>query len=184
MDWDTCKIAKSAKIGDNVRLEPYCVIGEDCEIGEGSIIGSHAVLRPGTKIGKYTIFGTGSVSEGDNEIGDYVTIHAQCHITSLMTICDRVFIAPFFCQANTPFLQVGQGVRYGSKKSHKPRQARGVIGEGTVIGVGVQVVPGVHIGEYCRVDMGTLITRDVMPHSIVRGRPGEIIGTTMDDLIE
>jgi len=178
-------IHKSAKIHSSAKIEPGVVIYENCQVGAGSIIGAHAVLRPGTVIGRYTIFGTASVSEGNNYIGDYTTIHAQCHITAGMYIGNRVFIAPFFCQANTPYLIQGENVRYGSKPSCGHNRLEGYIEEGVVIGVGVIVSPGVRIGKYSKIDMRSYVTKNIPAYSHVRaGREivGQIIGMTDGEL--
>ncbi len=155
-------------IHPTVKIEPGAVIYDNVEIGENSIIGANAVLRPGTKIGKNTIFGTGSVSEGDNQIGDHCTIHAQCHITAGLTIEDRVFIAPFFCQANTPDLLQGPNVKYGRPQNYPHERLEGRIKEGTVIGCSVTVNPGITIGRYAKVDMCSYITKNVPDYAHIR----------------
>ncbi|MBL4654088.1 MAG: hypothetical protein JKY53_14685 [Flavobacteriales bacterium] len=175
------KIHQSTKIHSSARIEPGAVIYENCKIGRNSIIGANAVLRPGTVIGNSTIFGTCSVSEGDNYIGDNTTIHAQCHITAGMYIGNNVFIAPFFCQANTPNLLQGENVKYGSKPSLSHTRLEGFIEEGVVIGVGVIVNPGIRIGKFSKIDMNTYVTKDVPANSHVRSGKeivGRIIGTT------
>lgn len=173
-----------SKIHPSVIIEYGAVIYSHCEIGEGSVIGANAVLRPGTVIGENTIFGTGSVSEGDNYIGDNTTIHAQCHITAGMHIGNNVFIAPFFCQANTPKLEQGEDVRYGTKPTKPHKRLEGLIEDGVVIGVGVIVSPGIRIGKFSKIDMNTYISKDVPAYSHVRSGKeivGRIIGRT-DDL--
>ena len=45
-------ISESARIGENVKILPYCVIGDEVEIGDGSIIGPHAVIEKWTTLGK------------------------------------------------------------------------------------------------------------------------------------
>ena len=48
----TAVIDAKAKIFENVKVGPYCVIGPDVEIREGSNIHSHVNISGNTKIGK------------------------------------------------------------------------------------------------------------------------------------
>jgi UDP-N-acetylglucosamine acyltransferase len=86
-------IEKGAKIGDNVKIGPFCFIGENVEIGDGTFLKSHVVINGYTKIGKdnqiYQFASIGEVNQdlkyrgeptrteiGDrNMIRESVTIH-------------------------------------------------------------------------------------------------------------
>ncbi len=168
-------IHSNVKIGDNCKIEDGAKIYEECIIGNNCIIGANAVLRPKTKIGNYSIFGTLSCSEGDNSIGDYTTIHAQCHITKGLQIGNNVFIGPCFVSTNTRDITTGKhGVAPTNYKILK-----GVIEDDVRIGANVRMIPGVKIGAFSLIDQDTLITKDIPPHSHVRGgkdKVGRIIG--------
>lgn len=61
---ETAIIDPSAKIGRNVSIGPYTVVGADVEIGDDCIIGPHVVLNGPTRIGKENrIFQFSSVGE-------------------------------------------------------------------------------------------------------------------------
>ena len=45
-----------ARIGENVIIEPYSVIGGDVKIGDGTWIGSHVVIQGSSIIGKNNKF--------------------------------------------------------------------------------------------------------------------------------
>ncbi|MEJ2251016.1 MAG: DapH/DapD/GlmU-related protein [Candidatus Lokiarchaeota archaeon] len=142
----TQPIHPNTKFGDNVKLGYGVVIEEGCEIGDNTFIGHHTVLRPGTKIGKNCTIGHLTVFEGDSKIGDRVLIHAQCHITKFVEIEDDVFIAPFFCGANTKKIKHGRDFplkRYGYKIRRAAR-----------IGIGVLIFPGIEIGENSQIGVG------------------------------
>ena len=189
-----CVIKKSAKIGKNVMIGNNVSIFSDVEIGEGavvedgariysnckigsnSVIGPNSVLRPNTVIGKNTIFGSCSVSEGKNTIGNNSTIHAQCHITSDVKIGNNCFIAPFFIASNTPQISSGP---HGTKKKRRGKRLSTVIEDYVRIGVCVSITPGNKIGHHSEISQNCLITKDIPPHSIVRGgkdQVGKIIG--------
>lgn len=86
-------IEKGAKIGNNVKIGPFCFVGENVEIGDGTFLKSHVVINGHTKIGKdnqiYQFTSIGEVNQdlkyrgeptrteiGDrNMIRESVTIH-------------------------------------------------------------------------------------------------------------
>ncbi len=167
------RILPGARIGAGCRIGHGVVIYEGCTIGDNCIIGDAAVLRPGTSIGDDSVFGTHSVSEGKNKIGNRVTIHSQCHITQTVTIEDDVFIAPFFCGANTKRISHGREF---------PVVMEGyTIKRGTRIGIGVLVLPDVVVGEECLIGVGSLITKDIPDFSVAFGRPARVVRTVPEE---
>ncbi|KEQ28926.1 hypothetical protein N180_15365 [Pedobacter antarcticus 4BY] len=52
-----------------------------------------------------------------------------------------------------------------------------IINENVWIGAGVTLLPGVNIGEGAIIGAGSVVTKDVLPFSIVVGNPGKVIGT-------
>jgi len=155
----------SVKFGKNVTLGQGVVIEEGCEIGDNTFIGHYTVMRPGTKIGSDCVIGHLTVFEGDCVIGDRVLIHAQCHITKDVKIEDDVFIAPFFCGANTQ--RIKHGRNFGLKiNGYTIRRA-------VRIGIGVLVLPGIEIGENAQIGVGAVVTKDVPPREVWMGVPAK-----------
>jgi acetyltransferase-like isoleucine patch superfamily enzyme len=166
-------IMKGTRIGKNCQIGHNVVIYQDCWIGDNCLIGDGAILRPGTKIGNNSVFGTLSQSEGNNQIGNGVTIHSQCHIAQTAVIEDDVFIAPFFCGANTK--RISHGRSY-------PLIMEGYrIKRGSRIAIGVLVLPDVTIGEECLIGVGTVVTKDIPDYSIAYGVPARIVGSVPDE---
>ena len=58
------------------------------------------------------------------------------------------------------------------------------IGHHCVIGINAIVMPGLHIGNHSVVGAGSVVTKDVPPHTIVAGNPAKIIrqGIELNDL--
>jgi UDP-N-acetylglucosamine acyltransferase len=79
-------IHPNAKIGSNVKIDPFAVVYEDVTIGDGTHIMSHAVIMDGSIIGKNCLIFPGAVISGipqdlkfvgektTVEIGDNTTI--------------------------------------------------------------------------------------------------------------
>ena len=58
------QIHKTAEIGSNVRIGPWCSIGKNVKIGDDSILESHIVIRSNTKLGRNNrIFQFSSIGE-------------------------------------------------------------------------------------------------------------------------
>jgi UDP-3-O-[3-hydroxymyristoyl] glucosamine N-acyltransferase len=69
----------SARLGDDVTIDPFAVIGPSAKIGSGTLIGAHAVIGPGVRIGSNCAIGA-SCTVTHAHVGDRVTIHSGCFI--------------------------------------------------------------------------------------------------------
>jgi UDP-N-acetylglucosamine acyltransferase len=49
-------VAASAKVGANVHVDAYAVVGENVELGDGCVLHSHAVVQGPSKIGRNNVF--------------------------------------------------------------------------------------------------------------------------------
>ncbi len=90
----TAVISADAKIADDVKIGPFCVIGDHVEIDSGTVVNSHVVIEGRTKIGKNNKFFPFAVvgvvpqdlkfkgEEARLEIGDNNVIreHATIHL--------------------------------------------------------------------------------------------------------
>jgi acetyltransferase-like isoleucine patch superfamily enzyme len=54
------------------------------------------------------------------------------------------------------------------------------IGDYAFIGAGAIILPGVRLGRGCRIDAGTIVTKDVPDFAIARGVPAAIVGDVRD----
>lgn len=151
------------RFGADVWLGDGVVIEDGCSIGTGTILSHHCILRPRTTLGQNCVIGHLTVFEGDSVIGNRVLIHAQCHITRGVVIEDDVFIAPFFCGANTPRIVHGRNYPLEINPYIIKRAAR--------IAVGVIVLPGIIIGENSLIGAGSVVTHDVPNREIWFGNP-------------
>ncbi len=73
-------VAKTAKVGKNVTLEPFAVIGEGAVVGDEAVVCSHAVVGTNVKVGSKTVLHPGVVIYENCEIGNSVILHAGCVI--------------------------------------------------------------------------------------------------------
>jgi acetyltransferase-like isoleucine patch superfamily enzyme len=157
-------IAEDVKLGANVRLSKFINL-YGCEIGDE------------TKIGAFV------------EIQKNVTVGRRCKISSHTFICEGVVIE------DNVF--IGHGVTFINDSYPRATAADGnlqtgadwkvertVIRKGASIGSGATILANTDIGENAIVGAGSVVTKDVSPHSIVTGNPARIlryIGQTAEE---
>lgn len=61
----TAVVDPGAKLGENVRIGPFCVVGAEVEIGDGTILGAHCSVTGPTRIGRNNHFHGHSAIGGD-----------------------------------------------------------------------------------------------------------------------
>jgi acetyltransferase-like isoleucine patch superfamily enzyme len=161
---DHIKLGHGVYLDENVYLHA-CPQG--IEIGPRTIVMHGAVLhvynfrdmpQSGIKIGS------------DSLIGEYSVIRGQGGVQ----IGDRVYTSPFtqiiavnhvFDDPDRPFVE--QGIT-----------AEGIIIEDDVwLGAGAIITDGVRVGKGAVVAAGAVVTKDVLPHTVVGGVPAKPIKT-------
>jgi len=75
-------VSKSAKIGKDVSIGAFTVIGDDAEISEGTTIFPLVSIYPGVKIGRKTVIHSHVSIREECRIGDRVIIHNSAVIGS------------------------------------------------------------------------------------------------------
>ena len=106
------------------------------------------------------------------EIGENFYANVNCVILdgAKVTFGDNVFVAPNcgFYTAGHPFDvdQRNRGLEYAYPIT---------VGNNGWIGAQVCVLPGVTIGDNCVIGAGSVVTRDIPPHSLAVGNPCRVI---------
>jgi UDP-3-O-[3-hydroxymyristoyl] glucosamine N-acyltransferase len=138
----------SARLENDVTIEPGAVIGPRAEIGSGSVIGATAVIGSEVRIGRECSIGAGCVIT-DALIGDRVILHPGCKIGQ------DGFGYVMGAGGHLKIPQVGRviiqdDVEIGASTTIDRGAIRDtVIGEGTKIDNLVQVGHNVSIGRRC-----------------------------------
>lgn len=107
-------------------------------------------------------------------IGDNVSIHEMCYINacgglsigSNVSIAHGTSILTFNHTWDIPSLPV---------KYNPTRMAAVTIGDDVWIGCGVRIMAGIHIGSRSIIAAGSVVTKDVPPHTMVGGVPARVI---------
>jgi acetyltransferase-like isoleucine patch superfamily enzyme len=195
----TAKIYSGVKLGKNVTIEDFCLIGVPprgvkegeliTEIGDNSVIRSHTVIYAGNKIG--TNFQTGnkanirelntiadnvsvgtlSVVEHNVMIEEGVRIHTHVFIPEYSVLKKNSWVGPNVVFTNAP---------YPKSKNVKDELVGPTIHENAIVGANSTLLPGIQVGKDAIVGAGSVVTKDVENGSVVAGNPAKFLKRKTD----
>ena len=148
-------IADDVKLGKNVKLSKFvnlygCAIGDNTKIGAFVEIQKNATVGRNCKISSHTFICEGVTIEDDVFIGHNVT-----------------FINDTYPRATTPNGKLQTEADWAVEPIF--------VKKGASIGSGCTILANVTIGENALLGAGSVITKDVPPHTIVAGNPAKIL---------
>ena len=186
----TAKIYKNVKLGKNVIIEDFCIIGAppyghtdgelETIIGDNAIIRSHTVIYSGNIIGdnfqtgnKTNIrelniignnvsIGTLSVIEHHVKIADGARVHTQVFVPEYTTLEKNAWLGPNVVLTNA---------KYPRSPNIKNELLGPQILENAKIGANSTILPGVIVGKNTLVGAGSVVTKNVSDDTVVVGNP-------------
>lgn len=188
----TVRIYPNVRLGENVEIEDFCVIGapfqgytgEETIIGDNAIIRSHTVIYAGNHIGnnfqtgnkanirEFNIIGnnvsigTLSVIEHHITIEDNVRIHSQAFIPEHTVLENGCWIGPNVVLTNA---------KYPNSPNTKKELKGVLVKKNAKIGANVTILPGLVIGENSLIGAGSVVVKDVEAGVILAGNPAKLI---------
>jgi UDP-2-acetamido-3-amino-2,3-dideoxy-glucuronate N-acetyltransferase len=145
-----------------LRLGKGVVAGENVQFGENVVIWNYVVVGDNARVGEGTCVGSFCDIGKDVVIGKNCNIQAHVTISNGCKIGNDVFIAP-----NSSLLN--------DKYPRSSLLTPPVVKDHAVIGGGVTVLPDVTIGEKSIVGAGSVVTRTVLPRTVVAGVPARFV---------
>ena len=189
------KIYKNVKLGKNVTIEEFCVIGKPPKnkkngelktvIGDNSVIRSHAVIYSGNSIGDNFQCGHHIVMREENRIGNNVSIGSGTDIEHHVTIEDNVrlhsnvFVPEYTILKKDSWIGpnvVFTNARYPNSRSAKENLRGALVKSKAKIGANCTILPGITIGENSLIGAGSVVARDIDDGKIAAGNPARLIG--------
>lgn len=131
-------------------------------IGEGTTIWQFCVVLKNAQIGKNCNINCNVFIENEVFIGDNVTIKPGVQIWDGVTIEENVFIGPNVTFTND---------LYPRSKQHLSEYYKIKICRGASVGANSTIVAGIVVGEYAMLGAGSVLTKDVPPHTLWYGNP-------------
>jgi len=149
-----------------------CRIHDSVTVGQNSIIGPGVRIGKGTKVWNFVnLYGC---EIGDNcVISSYAEIGRNVKIGNNCKIECRAFLPPGVVVEDNVF--IGPSVTFTNDKYPKAvgewKITKTFVKKGASIGANSTIICGVTIGEGSIVGAGSVVTKDVPPHSLVVGNP-------------
>jgi UDP-2-acetamido-3-amino-2,3-dideoxy-glucuronate N-acetyltransferase len=130
-------------------------------IGDETIIWQFTIVLTNAKIGNWCNINAYCFIENEVIVGDNVTIKCGVYLWDGITIEDNVQIGP-----NVTFIND----RYPRAK-HKFSVLNTTIRQGASIGGNSTIMGGIEIGQYAMVGAGSVVTKNIPPHTLWFGNP-------------
>jgi UDP-2-acetamido-3-amino-2,3-dideoxy-glucuronate N-acetyltransferase len=138
-------------------------VDEGAEIGEGTKIWHFSHIMAGAKVGIKCSIGQNVNIGSKAKVGNNVKIQNNVSVYDDVIIEDDVFLGPSCVLTNV----INPRSFIERKKEYKIT----LIKRGASIGANATIVCGVTLGEYSFVGAGAVVTKDVLPYSLVYGSP-------------
>lgn len=150
-----------------IYIERTAHVNPEADFGEGTHIWNNANIGkittgPNCVIGSCVYIGKGSV------LGKNVHIQHGAFIPNNTEVGDDVFIGPNVTMTDDRYPVVNNP----DYKAEPP-----VLRDNCSIGAGAVLLPGVLIGRNSIVGAGAVVTKDVLPYTIVKGNPARSTST-------
>lgn len=159
---------------ENTSIHPSAELESGVSIGNGTRIWQLAHIREGSVIGEMVSIGRGVFIDTGVSVGNKSKIQNYSQIFSPAEIEEEVFVGPGVILTNDKFPRATNP--NGSQKSAKDWNKVGVVVKrGASLGAGSICVAPIEIGEWSMVAAGSVVTRNVLPYSLVAGNPAKFI---------
>jgi len=173
----TAIIAGDAKIGQDVHIGPYCVVGPKASIGSRTVLVGHNVVGEGAVIGDDGLIYPMATLREYVKIGNRVIIHNGAVIGSdgFGYHADARGVRTKIPQIG--IVEIGDDVEIGANATiDRARFGRTIIGKGTKIDNLVMVAHNVTIGEHAVLcgQVGIAGSSSIGDHAILAGQAGVV----------
>ena len=148
-------ITSDVKLGKRVRIFAFTNL-YGCEIGDDVRIGTFVEIQKGAKI------------------GNRCKISSHTFICEGVTLEDEVFLGHNVTFINDLFPR-STNPDGGLQSAADWKCIATVVKKGASIGSSATLLCGITVGEYAIVGAGSVVTKDVPPHSIVVGNPAKVL---------
>jgi len=177
-------IDPSCFLSEGVEIGPFCIVGEGVRIGDRTRLLSHVTITGSTSIGKDCVVHPhavlGGQSQGRGTIGGNLSIGDSCTIRESVTANVGTGGTTI---GNNVLLMAGSHVAHDCKVHDDVILVNGAalaghvtVYQGAIVAGLSAVVQHCTIGEFSYIGAGTVVSRDVLPFSMVKGYRGRTTG--------
>jgi UDP-2-acetamido-3-amino-2,3-dideoxy-glucuronate N-acetyltransferase len=149
-------------IDEAPRIHPTAIVEPAAVVGPGSAIWHHCHIRDGASVGERCVLGKGVYVDEGVTVGNDSKIQNNVSLYKGVTLGEKVFVGPSAVFTNDLFPRA---------MSPDWTVVSTEVGEGASIGANATIVCGTSLGAWSMVAAGSVVTRSVRPHELVRGNP-------------
>jgi UDP-2-acetamido-3-amino-2,3-dideoxy-glucuronate N-acetyltransferase len=156
-------------MSDNrIFIHSTAVVDEGAQLGAGTKIWHFCHLSPSCKVGERCNIGQNVFIDNNTVIGNGVKIQNNVSVYNGVVIEDDVFLGPSMVFTNV--------INPRSFIERKNEFKETIVRQGASIGANATILCGVEIGAYAMIGAGAVITKNVLPYSIMTGNPARQTG--------
>ncbi len=147
----------------SVKIHPTAIIDDGVTLGAGTQVWHWTHICENAVLGKNCTLGQNVYVGPGVQIGNGVKIQNNVSIYSGVFLEDDVFCGPsvVFTNVKNPRSEINQ----------KHNFLKTMVKRGATVGANATIVCGVELGSYCFIGAGSLVSKNVAPHSLVFGVP-------------
>lgn len=145
-------------------IDPLAKVHGSVVVPKSTKVWAFASVHAGVKLGELVGVGEHTYIGEYATIGECTRISQGVHITDHMVIGARVFIGPHVVFSNDKH-------PYANNPSFHREPP--VVKDDVSIGINATILPGVILGQGCRVGAGAVVTKNVVPYTTVYGNPAK-----------
>jgi len=140
------------------------IIGKNVQFGKDIVLWNYVVIGDNTKLGEGTLIGSFCDIGKDVIIGKNCIIQAHVTISNECKLGNNIFIGPNSSLLNDKF-------------PHSRCLTPSTIKDNVVIGGCVTILPSVTIGKNSVIAAGSVVTKDILTETVVKGIPAKLMMT-------
>lgn len=159
------------------RVHPTAIVESGVTIGPGTAVWDNVHIRRNARIGRDCIVGEKTYIAYDVVIGNLVKINAGVYICAGVTIEDGCMLSAHVVFTNDRYPRATDPELTALQTSDPTEETLGsIVRRGTTIGANATIGPGLELGEFSMIGMGSMVTRSVPPHGLAIGNPARVVG--------
>jgi UDP-2-acetamido-3-amino-2,3-dideoxy-glucuronate N-acetyltransferase len=152
---------------NDIYIHSSANVSDKASIGAGTKVWINVQIRENAVIGEGCILSKDVYIDHAVKIGHRCKIQNSVSVYNGVSIGDDVFVGP-----NVAFTNDRVPRAFNADWKITPT----LIEDGVSIGSNSTIICGVTIGEYAMVAAGSVVTRDVLPYTLVMGNPARVVG--------
>lgn len=153
---------------EDVFIHDSAIVDNGAQIGKGTKVWHFCHIMPMAVIGANCNLGQNIFVDNNCVVGNGVKIQNNVSVYNGVILEDDVFVGPSVVFTNV--------INPRSFIERKNEFRSTVVKKGATIGANATIICGVTIGEYALVGAGAVVTKNVLPYTIVTGNPAKVSG--------